>query len=79
MEKILNLPVLASEDGKVIDQLIILLHWLMFVLFIGWLVYFLFALFRFKQNRSAKADYHGVRSHFSNYLELRSLGLRPSC
>lgn len=75
MEKLLNLPVLASENGKVTDQLIIYMHWLMIVLFIGWLAYFLYALVRFNRKRSAKADYHGVRSHFSNYLELTVAGI----
>jgi len=75
MEKLLHLPVLASENGKVTDQLIIYMHWLMIALFIGWLAYFLYALVRFNRKRSAKADYLGVRSHFSNYLELTVAGI----
>jgi cytochrome c oxidase subunit II len=78
MEKFLLLPVMASENGKGTDQLIVYLHWLMIVLFIGWLAYFLFALFRFNQKRRAKADYHGVRSHFSNYLELTVAGIEAA-
>jgi cytochrome c oxidase subunit II len=78
MEKFLNLPVLASENGKGTDQLIVYLHWLMIVLFIGWLGYFLYALIRFNQKRTAKADYHGVRSHFSSYLELTVAGIEAA-
>jgi cytochrome c oxidase subunit II len=78
MEKFLNLPVLASENGKGTDQLIVYLHWLMIVLFIGWLAYFIFALVRFNQKRSAKADYQGVRSHFSSYLELTVAGIEAA-
>jgi cytochrome c oxidase subunit 2 len=69
MEKLLGLPVLASEHGKDVDNLIIYVHWLMIVLFVGWLVYFAYALFRFHRSRNPKADYVGVKSHASNYIE----------
>lgn len=75
MEKILNLPILASEGGADSDRLILYLHWLMFALFFGWIIYFLFTLFRFRKTNHAKADYHGVRSHFSSYLELSVAGI----
>src|SRR3954465_10449482 len=70
MEKLLGLPVLASEHGKNVDNLIIYVHWLMIALFAGWLAYFAYALFRFHQSRSPKADYIGVRNHASNYIEV---------
>jgi cytochrome c oxidase subunit 2 len=70
MDKILGLPVLASEHGREVDNLIIYVHWLMILLFVGWLAYFAYTLFRFRRSRNPKADYHGVRSHFSSYLEV---------
>lgn len=69
MEKFLGLPVLASEHGKNVDSLIIYVHWLMIVLFVGWLAYFAYALFRFHRSRNPKADYVGVKSHASTYIE----------
>jgi cytochrome c oxidase subunit 2 len=69
MEKILGLPVLASEHGKDVDNLIIYVHWLMIALFVGWLAYFLYALLRFRQSRNPKADYVGFRGPASNYIE----------
>jgi len=69
MEKLLGLPVLASDHGKDVDNLIIYVHWLMIVLFVGWLAYFAYALFRFHRSRNPKADYVGVKSHASNYIE----------
>lgn len=69
MSKLLGLPVLASEHGQQVDDLIIYVHWLMIVLFIGWLAYFAYALFRFHHKRNPKADYFGVRNHASNYIE----------
>lgn len=69
MEKLLGLPVLASEHGRHVDDLIIYVHWLMIALFVGWLSYFAYALFRFRRSRHPKADYVGVKSHASSYLE----------
>ncbi len=53
---------LASEHGQAVDNLIIYVHWLMIVLFVGWLAYFAYALFRFHRTRNPKADYLGVRT-----------------
>ncbi len=68
--KILGLPPLASEQGLDVDSLIIYVHWLMIALFIGWLAYFAYALVRFRRSRNPKADYLGVRGHYSSYLEI---------
>ena len=65
----LGLPELASEHGRSVDDLIIYVHWLMIVLFIGWLAYFAYALLRFRRSRNPKADYFGVKNHASNYIE----------
>ncbi|HEV2393844.1 MAG TPA: cytochrome c oxidase subunit II [Verrucomicrobiae bacterium] len=69
MEKLLGLPVLASEHGRQVDDLIIYVHWLMIVLFVGWIAYFAYVLFRFHHSRNPKADYFGVRSHISSWIE----------
>jgi cytochrome c oxidase subunit 2 len=69
MDKILGLPVLASEHGKDVDNLIIYVHWLMAILFVGWLGYFAYTLFRFHKSRNPKADYVGVKNHASNWIE----------
>ena len=60
---------LASEHGQQVDDLIIYVHWLMMILFVGWVAYFAYALFRFHRSRNPKADYFGVRNHASNYIE----------
>ncbi len=69
-EKILGLPPLASTNGRGVDDLIIYVHWLMIALFIGWIIYFFYALHRFRGSRNPRADYVGVKNHASNYLEL---------
>ena len=66
----LGLPVVAaSTQGPAIDNIISIVHWLMLILFVGWGAYFIYALIKFKASSNPKADYHGVRSHFSSYVE----------
>lgn len=62
-------PPNASNDGGGIDQLIFYVHVLMVALFIGWLVYFLYCMVRFRAGANPKADYVGVTGHMSTYLE----------
>ncbi|MFO1489019.1 MAG: cytochrome c oxidase subunit II [Verrucomicrobiota bacterium] len=75
MDKILGLPPLASEAGGRVDLLIVLIHWLMIILFIGWLIYFFLSIYKFRKSRNAQADYVGVRSHASSYLEVLVAGV----
>ena len=70
MEKLLGLPVLASEAGQKTDDLIVYIHWLMFGLFVGWLIFFVYTLWKYNAKRNPKADYQGVKSHASSYLEV---------
>jgi cytochrome c oxidase subunit II len=74
-EKVLCLPELASSNGRAVDDLMVYVHWLMLALFIGWIIYFVYALYRFQARRNPKADYVGVRNHASNYLELTVAGI----
>jgi cytochrome c oxidase subunit 2 len=66
---ILCLPVLASKHGEDVDKLIIYVHYLMAILFVGWILYFFYALFRFRKSAHPKADYVGIRGHASSYVE----------
>jgi cytochrome c oxidase subunit 2 len=78
MEKLLFLPPLASQHGQRVDQVIIYLHVLMIALFVGWLIYFGYALWRFRAARAPKANYLGVRSHTSTYLEVLVAGIETA-
>lgn len=66
----LGTPLIASEHGAGLDALTWYIHALMFVLFIGWAIYFLYVLFRFRRTRNPQADHLGVQSHFSTYVEV---------
>jgi cytochrome c oxidase subunit 2 len=70
MEKMLGIPLLASEHGRDVDLLIVYLHLLMIALFVGWFAYFLYAIWRFRASRNPKADYVGVTNHSSSYIEV---------
>lgn len=67
--KVLHLPPAASEHGPELDRLLFYVHLLMLVLFLGWSCFFLYTLWRYRERKQAQADYHGVRSHLSSYLE----------
>ena len=58
----LDLPVAASEHAGAVDQIMSLVHWLMFVLFVGWSLFFVFVLVRFRRGRHPTASYHGVKA-----------------
>lgn len=62
--------VTASTSGPEIDQIIVLVHWLMLILFVGWGTYFIYTLFRFRASKNSTADRDGMKSHFSSYLEV---------
>lgn len=64
------LPVNASQHGPMIDEMNALVHWLMFGLFLGWGLYFLYVLFRFRSGANPRASYTGAKSHVSKYLEI---------
>ena len=63
------LPVNGSAHGPELDQLMALLHCLMAILFVGWGVYFVVVLLRFRAGKNAKASYAGVKNHYSTYVE----------
>src|SRR5215470_10122264 len=70
MTEWLGLPALAAARGAEIDNLIGWTHIFMLILFVGWGGFFLYCLFRFRKSRNPVADYAGVRSHASSYLEI---------
>jgi cytochrome c oxidase subunit 2 len=59
----------ASTQGPQIDNIISIVHWLMLILFVGWGAYFIYALIKFRASKNPKANYNGVKNHFSSYIE----------
>ena len=69
MTEWLGLPPLATAHGSAIDSLIGWTHIFMFVLFIGWGAFFAYVLLRFRKSRNPQANYHGMKSHATSYIE----------
>jgi cytochrome c oxidase subunit 2 len=70
MLELLGLPVAASTHAGEIDQMIVLIHWLMLVLFVGWGVYFVYVLFRFRQSANPAANYTGAKGKIAKSTEV---------
>ena len=70
MFELLGMPVQASAHAADIDQMTVLVHWLMFVLFIGWGLFFIYVIFRYRKGANPRADYHGAKGKISKGLEV---------
>ncbi len=69
INQFLGQPVNVSEHGFQIDHIIEFCHWFMGALFVGWLSYFIFVLWRFRKSRNPVANHEGVTSGISTHLE----------
>src|SRR5215471_1192452 len=70
MEKWLSMPIQASTHAAQIDQMTVLVHWLMLVLFVGWGAFFIFVLFRFRKGANPKASYTGAKGKVAKSTEI---------
>src|SRR5215471_6094826 len=67
---LLGIPAQASAHAAEIDQMTIMVHMLMAVLFVGWGLFFLFVLFKFRRGANPKASYAGAKGKISKGLEV---------
>ena len=66
----LGLPVAASEHAGEIDHMLSLVHWLMLLMFVGWGLFFIYVLFRFRSKGNPRADYVGAKGKLSKGIEI---------
>ncbi|MBX3395764.1 MAG: cytochrome c oxidase subunit II [Phycisphaerae bacterium] len=64
------LPPQLSEHGHRIDHLIDVVHYFMFALFVGWGIFFLYTLIRFRKREGHRAIYEPVSGKASKYAEV---------
>ena len=64
-----GLPVQASAQAADLDRITALVHVLMAVVFVGWSVYFVYVLVRFRRSRQPAAIYAGARGRWSKWSE----------
>ncbi len=66
----LGLPPDWSANGHEVDSLIGWVHWLMLVLFVGWILYFGYVLFRFRASKNPRATHADAKAKVSKYIEV---------
>jgi cytochrome c oxidase subunit 2 len=64
------LPPNVSAHGAEVDNLINVLHWFMLVLFVGWSIFMVYCLVRFRQRPGHAAAYQPIKAAFSKWLEV---------
>ena len=69
INEFLGQPPNASEHGYQIDHILEFSHWFMGALFVGWSLFFVYVLVRFRKRRHPKADHQGITSGISTHLE----------
>jgi len=60
----------ASRHGNVGNHMLALIHWFMAILFVGWSLFLLVILWKFRRRKHPKANYDGITSHFSTHVEV---------
>ncbi len=69
LSKVMGMPLDASGHGAAIDSMMSWVHWLMVLLVVIWTPFFVYVLIRFRAKRNPVANYYGVKSKLSSYLE----------
>jgi cytochrome c oxidase subunit 2 len=70
MLELLGMPVQASAHAAELDEMTVLVHWLMLVMFVGWGLYFIYVLFRFRSGANPTANYAGAKGKISKGTEV---------
>jgi cytochrome c oxidase subunit 2 len=65
----LGLPVAASGHAAQVDLIMVIVHWMMLLLLVGWGLFFGYVLVRFRHGRHPEANYHGMRGRWSTWVE----------
>jgi len=73
MEKIhygYGMPTDLSTTGHSIDQLIYIVHYFMIALFVGWAIFMVVTLIRFRKREGHKASYQSTTTKVPKYIEI---------
>ena len=70
MAEFLGLPLLASDNGVVIDQTLVVVHIIMAVAFAVWGALFVWPRIRYRAKTNPAANYAGMRHRMPNVLEV---------
>ena len=64
------LPIDISTHGSDVDLLINGLHWFMAVLLVGWGIFFIYCLIRYRQKANPSATYGAIKGKVSKWVEI---------
>ena len=64
------LPLNVSVHGEAVDQLINVVHVFMLLLFVGWGIFFVYCLIRFRASVHPTATYDPIKGKSSKYIEI---------
>ena len=64
------LPPDSSGHGAPIDSMMVVIHWFMLLLFVGWGIFFVYCLFRFRAGANPRAQYEPVKGTVSKFIEI---------
>ncbi len=67
---ILYIHEFAAEHAGIGNHMLAIVHWFMAILLVGWSIFLGVILWKFRQKKNPKANYHGITSHFSTHLEV---------
>jgi cytochrome c oxidase subunit 2 len=62
------LPPAASAHASAIDSMMLHVHWMVLGLFIGWAVYFIYVLLRYRSGRNPRASREGTRGGVAIFI-----------
>src|SRR5688572_17723044 len=65
-----GLPINISAHGAEIDRLIWVVHGLMLILFVGWMIFLITALVRFRQRKGHQPNHHNGHFKAPTYVEI---------
>ncbi len=69
LQKLLPMQPLASVEGRDNDTLMYLIHGLVLILFVGWAIYYIVVLIKFRQTKNSKATDSHVAHKVSSVVE----------
>ena len=70
MSRIWPFPPLASAHGGEVDHALLLVFAMISVLFIGWLIFFAYTVWRFRASKNPNANHAGTKSKLTFVLEV---------
>jgi len=65
----LGMPAAGSAHAGDVDELMVLVYWLMLALFVGWGAFFAYVLVRFRRSAHPVAMHQGMRGRWSTWIE----------